>query len=642
MKWIGILCFIGFSLGLRAQSSHSELQSLAEMEKKSKSSLLAVQATNAGKNLNVHHYDCHWNIDPQVASISGWVGISFSTTDTASFARFDFNSAGMTVDSVLWNQTPVPTTWTNKILSIHFPITLPQNSKQTVRIYYKGTPANSGFGSFNKQMHAGVPIIWTMSCPYAASDWWPCISNLQDKADSIDLWITTPATHKAAGNGLLVEEITTGNQKTWHWKHRYPIAAYLVATAVTNYAAYTQKVKLPSQAPGDSLPVVNFVYPEILASATNNTKKVLPILQYYDSLVAPYPFRKEKYGHAQFGWGGGMEHQTMSFMTDFSFNLQAHELAHQWFGDHITCASWRDIWLNEGWATYMAALSEKRFGTANFLNWLNSSQNQVRSNSAGSVWVSDTTDINRIFDYRLTYLKGALVLHMLRWELGDQAFWSGVRNYQADPSLSFGFATTQRFIQHLEATSGRDLQGFLADWFTGQGYPTETVKLIKDGNQMELTLSQTSSHASVAFFELKVPIRFRATGFDTTLVFNHTENNQVFNFTLPFSPTTVTFDPEKWLLAKNTVTLVTGQLDMLQGAGIRLFPNPIRTDLSLENENPEPVQIQITNLQGQLIESLELSGGICQKIHVQALPAGVYSIRVQSADKIRIFRMVKE
>lgn len=642
MKWIGILCFIGISLSLRAQSSLSDLKELVATEKKSKEALLAVQATEAGKNLNVDHYDCHWNINPQVAAISGSVGISFSTTDTASFISLDFNSSGMTLDSIVWDQSLLSSNWSGKILTVRFPNVLSQNSRHTVRIYYHGTPANSGFGSFNKQMHAGVPIIWTMSCPYAASDWWPCITNLKDKADSIDLWIKTPSAYRAAGNGLLVDEITAGTDKIWHWKHRYPIAAYLVATAVTNYAAYTQKVQLPSQAPGDSLPVVNYVYPEILASATNNTKKVLPILQYYDSLVAPYPFRKEKYGHAQFGWGGGMEHQTMSFMTDFSFNLQAHELAHQWFGDHITCASWRDVWLNEGWATYMAALSEKRFGTGNFLNWLNSSQNQVRSNSGGSVWVSDTTNINRIFDYRLTYLKGALVLHMLRWELGDQAFWSGVRNYQADPSLSFGFATTQRFIQHLEASSGRDLQGFLADWFTGQGYPTEAVKLVKDGNQMELTLSQTSSHTSVSFFEMKVPIRFRATCFDTTLVFNHTENNQIFNFTLPFSPTTVTFDPEKWLLAKNTVTILTGRLELVEDAGVRLFPNPIRSDLSLENENPQPVLIQINNPQGQLVDRFQLPGGICRKVNLNALPAGVYSIQVQVGNKIRLFRMVKE
>lgn len=642
MKWIGILCFFGFSLGIKAQTNFTELSQLAEMEKKSKSALLATQATDAGKNLDVHHYDCHWKINPQVASISGWVSISFSTTDTASFASFDFNSSGMSLDSVRWNQTTLSTNWSGKILKVLFPQILPENSQHQVHIYYHGTPANSGFGSFNKQMHAGVPIIWTMSCPYAAGDWWPCISNLKDKADSIDLWIQTPSGTRAAGNGLLVEEISIGTDKIWHWKHKYPIAAYLVATAVTNYAAYTQKVQLPSQLPGDSLPVVNYVYPEILSAATNNTKKVLPILQYYDSLVAPYPFRKEKYGHAQFGWGGGMEHQTMSFMTDFSFNLQAHELAHQWFGDHITCGSWKDVWLNEGWATYLAALSEKRFGTANFQTWLNSSQNQVRASSGGSVSVSDTTDINRIFDYRLTYLKGALVLHMLRWELGDQAFWTGVRNYQADPSLSFGFASTSRFIQHLEAASGRDLQGFMADWFTGQGYPIVAVKLVKDGNQMELTLSQTSSHVSVPFFELKVPIRFRATGFDTVLIFNHFENNQIFNFTLPFSPATVTFDPDKWLLAKNTVSILTGRLESTLNPGIRLFPNPIRTDLSLENENAEPLDVQIANPQGQIIESLKLPGGICQKLNLEFFPAGIYSVRVQSGNRVRLFRMVKE
>jgi len=97
---------------------------------------------------------------------------------------------------------------------------------------------------------------------------------------------------------------------------------------------------------GDSLQVLNYVYPENLSSAQLQTPDIIPIIQLYDSLTIPYPFRNEKYGHAQFNWGGGMEHQTMSFMVNFNQDLMAHECAHQWFGDLITCGSWEDIWLN--------------------------------------------------------------------------------------------------------------------------------------------------------------------------------------------------------------------------------------------------------------------------------------------------------
>jgi aminopeptidase N len=629
-----------YSLGQGVETT----EFISQKEKEAHTTLFSTQSPNSGQNFDVKHYRCEWEIDPNVRYIKGKVRITFKlTADTARLLKLDFYS-GLGVDSVIFRGQKQSFGFQGQdIFWIKTNSTVIQNQIDSVSIHYKGIPNNSGFGAFNKQFHAGQPIIWTMSCPYAARDWWPCKQSLDDKADSIDLIISTPSQYRAAGNGLLVSELQVGNKKIYHWKHKYPIATYLVATAITNYTAFTQKVHLPSQAPGDSLPVVNFVYPETLGSALTDTKKVLPILQFYDSLVAPYPFRKEKYGHAQFGWGGGMEHQTMSFMTDFSFSLQAHELAHQWFGDFITCRSWRDIWLNEGWATYMAALSEKRFATSNFTTWLNSSQNTVKGQAGGSVWVNDTTDINRVFDYRLTYLKGALVLHMLRWEIGDVPFWQGVRNYQSDVSLGFGFASTQNFIQHLETASGKNLSGFLADWFIGQGYPSYTIQLLRSGQSMKLTLNQTSSHPSVSFFEQKVPIRFRATGFDTTIVFQNESNGQVFNFTLPFFPTSSTFDPEKWLIAKGTIQLITSteSLSNLQNQ-VSVFPNPFTKTLHVSNESEKNINIQLFNNQGQLLRFEKINPLMQQKIELNDLAPGIYFIRNEQNGSVFTRKLVKE
>jgi len=634
---------IGFSSAGFSQNLTTR-QSIQNHEKESKKAFLQTQSSPAGRNFNVLHYRCEWSIDPNIRYISGRVRTTFRvTSDTASFLIFDFYN-GLTVDSVVFQGQKRNAGFIGTgLFKVKTGIILSQNQIDSVSIYYKGIPANTGFGAFNKQMHAGIPIIWTLSCPYAAKDWWPCVQNLEDKADSIDLIITTPSQYKAAGNGLLVSEVQSGTKKITHWKHKYPIATYLIATAVTNYSAFTHKVHLSSQNPGDSLPVVNYVYPEGLTSAITNTKKVLPILQYYDSLIAPYPFRKEKYGHAQFGWGGGMEHQTMSFMTDFSFDLQAHELAHQWFGDFITCRSWRDIWLNEGWATYMAALAGKRFGTANFINWLNSSQNSVKSLASGSVWVNDTSNINRVFDSRLTYTKGALVLHMLRWELGDHAFWQGVRNYQSDPLLSFGFSTTQQFIQHLELTSDRNLSGFIADWFTGQGYPTYALKLTRNGNEMELKMPQTTSHSSVAFFEMRVPIRFRATGFDTTIVFQHDSSQQVFHFNLPFSPTSVVFDPDKWLIAKSSVQIMTESSPFIEDQNrISVYPNPFSESLMLQNDSDQSLQVRILNAQGQEIANQTLFPGLQKSLNLGEIASGVYVVQYEKAGIVFSRKLVKE
>lgn len=632
LLWIFLMVFF---LANAQDDSH-------QWEIKGRQNLLSVQQTPAGENLNVLHYRCQWYIDPRVRAISGKVRTSFQvTSDTASMLIFDLSNA-LTVDSVVFqNQKRHSYFQSNLLLKIQLGQILAQGTIDSVFVYYHGIPNNSGFGSFNKASHAGVPILWTMSCPYGSRDWWPSKQDLTDKADSIDLIITTPAQYRAAGNGKLVAEIQQDTLKTYHWKHRYPIASYLIATAITNYLAFTQKVQLPSQNPGDSLPILNFVYPESINSALVGTQHIIRIMAYYDSLLAPYPFRKEKYGHAQFGWGGGMEHQTMSFMTDFSFSLQAHELAHQWFGNYITCRSWKDAWLNEGFATYMAAIAEKRFWPSSFSSWLNTNHISVKAVLSGSVLVTDTNSVNRIFDNRLVYKKGALILHMLRWELGEAAFWSGIRNYLADSQLAYGFASTHQLKHHLELASGKNLDYFFSQWYSGQGYPTYQIEMTTNGFNQEIKLNQTSSHVSVPFFKMKVPIRFLGNGFDTTLVFQHDSSGQVFSFSLPFSPTSIQFDPEKWIVAKNTVQLISENSPVIP-AQQRFWtsPNPFKNLLQIGHSEQGPVFIQITDALGKSV--WKQSGTQQFLLQLEFLPPGIYWVNFSSENGHFSQKVVKD
>ena len=625
-------------------SSHKEFRGYYDYEKLAAAKkLLAPEAGPSGTGFRVHHYRCEWKIDPAVRAISGRVRADFRVlADTLSACWFDF-SAQLSVDSVVFRSQKIQGNFSGtNLFRVQLPEILSANQLDSISIFYHGVPPNSGFGSFNQQFHAGQPIIWTMSCPYAASDWWPCINDHRIKTDSIDQIITVPLACKAAGNGKLMAENIQGQNRIFHWKHRHPIAPYLVATAVSNYASFTTRMHLPSLAPGDSMPVINFVYPEALASAQVNLPKVMPIIAWYDSLIAPYPFRDEKYGHAQFGWGGGMEHQTMSFMTNFTFSLQAHELAHQWFGNHITCRSWRDVWLNEGWATYAAALAEKRFGTASFSSWLTTTQNAVRASSGGSVRVDDTTDINRIFDYRLTYRKGALLLHMLRWELGDSAFWAGVRQYQSDPQLTGGYAGTRQFLQHLEQASGKNLSAFEQEWFYGQGYPNLVLRLNPEGGTVyRLRITQTPSHNSVQFFHLKIPLRIVGGSGDTVMIFYPDSSGQEFLISLPFTPTSMVFDPQKWLLAKATVQVITEAKEPLPSVPLlKVQTNPFADSLELESTEPG-VWVRLFDMQGREVLRHEIPYQGKQRVFTGRLIPGNYLLLWQKGNQSGVFKVIK-
>ena len=567
---------------------------------------------------------------------------------TAGFAEISFDlTKVLAVGSVLYHGQAVPfQQLDNDVLRITLPGVIPVGVLDSVTVNYSGTPANSGFGSWNQAEHNGTPIIWTLSEPYGARDWWPCKQTLTDKPDSVDVLVKTPAAYRVASNGLLLSETVDDIFKVYHWKTRYPIAAYLVAVAVTNYSVYSNFVPLPG---GDQLEVLNYVYPESLTDAQAGTAKIVPIIQLYDSLTITYPFAAEKYGHAQFGWGGGMEHQTMTFIVNYDYGLLAHECAHQWFGDYITCASWQDIWLNEGFATYFEGLNRERyFSPATWYFWKLGKRDNITSDPDGSVFCTDTTSVGRIFSGRLTYNKGAYLLHMLRWKLGSATFFNGLKSYLNDPALAYGYAHTADLQHHLELVSGQNLQTFFNQWFYGQGYPSYQVSWKQTGAQLTVTIGQTTSHPSVPFFEMPVPVRFSNGNQDTVLVFNHTFSGQTFTADLPFQVQNVEFDPELWLISKdNTVSVVTTSEEPESNTlALKIIPNPVekgQINAVLESQVAGEISLWLQSTDGKILLSrtyplaagknaLSLDGG--------GLPAGVYTLYAQTDEGVATKKVV--
>lgn len=582
-------------------------------------------------NYDLKYYRFEWYIDPAQYFIEGKATVYFETkADNFNEINFDFSDQ-LAIESIVYHgQSLINFTQpADYQLTIPLPAALSTGTTDSLSITYSGAPPSGGFGSFIQGDHAGTPVLWTLSEPYGAQDWWPCKNGLDDKIDSIDVIITTPEAYRAASNGLLVSEISAGTDKVYHWKHRYPIAPYLVAIAVTNYAQYTDYVPLSN---GINLPMLNYVYPESLADAQNGTGKLVQVLQFFDSLFVTYPFFEEKYGHAQFGWGGGMEHQTMSFVTSYGWGLLAHELAHMWFGDMVTCGSWEDIWLNEGFATYLEGMTRERFPTQvtqQWYDWKAGKIGSITSQPGGSVLVDDTTTVNRIFSGRLSYNKGAYLLHMLRWKLGDD-FFTGIRNYLND--RQFGYARTPSLRGHLEAASGEDLAEFFEDWYAGQGYPSyQLVWQQQSQGTVYIQLNQATSHPSVDFFEMPVPVLLKGNGVDSLVRLEHTQDGELFAVEMPFEVTSVQFDPDLWLIsANNTVQegVLVASDEAVAGNGAFVFPNPAHDFVQVvfkEKDASLPYNWQIINALGQTEQrGSRLKNG--PAIDVSGLSSGLYRL----------------
>lgn len=572
------------------QPAGNRINKIATQEKE-KYNINVKPLSLASANFNVYYYRCNWNINPAQRYISGSVTSYFKMTVASNQIIYDFTNA-LTVDRVIFRKNPVTFSQaSNKTLSINFTFFIGADKKDSVTIYYHGVPPSSGdfTGGFTQTTHSGTPIIWTLSEPYGAAGWWPCRNGLDDKADSIDVYITHPSQYNASSNGILVSRVTNGSSATSHYKHRYPVASYLVAIAVTNYSVFTNNVQIN----GKTLPVIQYVYPEDLSSFQSNTPVLLNAIKLYSEYFSNYPFLNERYGQTEFSWGGGMEHQTNSFVTNAGTHLITHELGHQWFGDEVTCASWHDVWLNEGFATWLADMFyTEKIDTLYYKTYVQQDLDYIVSQPGGSVWVDDTTNVNRIFDSRLTYDKGAFLLRMLRWTLGDKVFFKGINNYLTDAKLSYDFARTKDLQRNLEEASGEGLNYFFKQWFYGQGYPSFTVKWKDSSNgKLYFTVKQkTSMPSSVDFFRVLLPVEVSNGKKSETIALNCTTNNQSFVVDAPnFTVTKVKIDPDAYLISANNkvARMQSLQEEAIPVSSIKILvsPNPVQSTATINLEN---------------------------------------------------------
>ena len=511
----------------------------------------------------------------------------------------------MVVDSTFVNGQRTTFVQGTSTVSVMLDRTYHSGESFTVDIYYGGEPLATGFGSFEFNAHANEPWVYSLSEPSGARDWWPCKDDPIDKADSADVFVTCDSTLKVGSNGTLVSVNNNGDgTSTTHWHERHPIASYLISIDLTNFAQFSNWFKY---SPTDSMEILNYVLPEHLTTALGSLPRTVDMLSVYTNLFGPYPFLDEKYGHAEFGSGGAMEHQTMTSTTTFDEDVISHELAHQWFGDMITCRTWADLWLNEGFAQYCSALyREKKYGTDSYWGYMNS-QMDLAVQAVGAIGIPDTSSVRELFDGPRMYNKGATVLHMLRHVVGDSVFFRCLWTYANSPTLRYSTASIGDFQNVCESVSGKDLNYFFQEWIYGEGFPsysyTWTTTTSGKKNVVTIDVDQFSAQGNPAFFTMPVDFQIGTALWDTLVTVFDDSLSQQFTLNVPVRPTTVLIDPGNWILkiASQGSAKPPGQYSLEQN-----YPNPFNPSTRITFGIPEQslVTLRVYDIVGRVVTTL--------------------------------------
>lgn len=616
--------FVCFSVGTAQTFLSSQTESIAKAESSTFSNVTA----NYQENIDLQFAHLQLRLDPRKHWVNGSVQFSFLPLENTSTITFDLDTA-LQVKAVVYQNDSLTFTHTEQTLVVQFTSLLTQNNSDTLEIFYEGAPVagQERAGFVTSQRDAGDFALYTISQPYGAKDWWPVRQALGDRLDSVKVTVTVPTNYKGISNGVITQSITTDTLTTTTWKHQYSIPPYLVAVAVGEYQTFQDSIHLTH----DTLPYVNHLFNDQI-SRLQEFDQLKSMMRLFEKIAGEYPYLKEQYGHTMWERGGGMEHTTNSFMGNFSWELQAHELAHMWFGDLVTCASWRDIWLNEGFASYYTGITYEFIPEVRkyWSIWKASQIASITKEPGGSVYVYDTTEVSRVFNSRLTYRKASYVIHMLRWQTDTVAFFDYMNSWLFHPDRKFGFANTQDFQNHLENESGKDLSTFFNQWIYNQGFPSYQVYWEQDALQnFKIEVHQTTSHPSVSFFEMKVPIRvYSAQGDSADVVVNHTYSGQEFSQTIPFTIDSVAFDPDLWLLSTDNQVVPTRYKNQL-----RVYPNPTRDFITLEFVGtPGSIySVELTNLNGQIVLSIPATSLSFVQLDVRNVASGTYNLMVETA-----------
>ena len=625
--------------------SESKQIAFGRMNKASKARI----AYPGDDKIDVTYYKLNLNLSHAQQYLKGEATIGFKAKSAISSFFLDLRNI-LKVDSVKLASKKLGFLQDASKVTITLDKQYTENQTISVIVYYQGKPASSGFGSFSFATHGNTqqPVVWSLSEPYGAPDWFPCKDTPSDKADSSDVWITMPKEFVSVSNGTLMQVLDNkDNTKTYQWKNRYPIAHYLISIACSNYIEYKNyfKYSTTNGTPPDSMVITHYVYPETFTATTKTQLDQTPfMLKLFSEKFGLYPFIKEKYGHAQCDFGGGMEHQTCTSLNSYGGSLVAHELAHQWFGDKITCKNWENIWLNEGFATYAEAIyAEALGGKSSYQTNINANITKAKK-AVGSVYVQNISSESEIFSNNRSYAKGAIVLHMLRGIVGEEKFFKILQNYLVS-SVAYNSAVTEDFQKVAEETTGLKLDYFFKEWIYGESYPKYTYGwTVNDATSMlNLTVNQTKNNIP-EYFSMPVDIKIvTSQGESITTVFIDKASHLIQIAKPAGEVTQVVFDPDNKILKDVTEVKISSSITGTEPENNlvewSVSPNPAdgQVVVSFYLKQNANTQISVVDMMGRNIKQLAEEklpiGKYSKTIPLTNFPAGKYLIRLGIENK---------
>ena len=499
------------------------------------------------KKMDVLHYLINIDIIPKKELIQGDVSLKIKLNDQ-SVDHFVLNfHDNLTIQKIEVDGVPAKYDQEHELVNIYKPKMTTDSA--TVRIVYSGTPKSLGFGSFNFSISEGTPFIFTMNEPVFASTWLPCVDTPDDKA-MMDIYITNDSNCVSLSNGRLIGVISSAGKRTYHWKTFYPISTYLIAIYSGKYKSFSQKMVSSTR---DTINLDYYTFNADFEKAKKDFEDHPQYIKVFEDIFGPYPFAKEKYSVAEFLWqSGAMEHQTITgigsnFITGRKFftDMLIHELSHHWWGNAVTPKTWKDVWLNEGFATYSEALYwEKAAGFAALQSTLRNKRSSVEN---GRLYDPG----NSLFS-SMVYNKGAWVLHMLRKEVGDTNFFTILKQYFE--TFKYKNASTFDFKNVCESVCRRDLTKFFNEWILkGEGI----IKLQYDwtanekSNETELVLNLEQKQDGYDTYNFPLDIKIIYTDGSSEIKSTYIKSKaQKISFALNQKPKEIVLDPDKWLLAE--------------------------------------------------------------------------------------------